>query len=135
MHPQMHEDEDGSPTIQETRVENPSPDEGSIHRVRGRNKVRKLKEKGKANDDYVFQQEMMASLRLMAEQNVIATEERNHRHEERAKQIQEEMDGRNMQRNTSNYTPMSTTYFDRKKREIMARRGVVYIRLYSYNDG
>ncbi|CAN6548408.1 unnamed protein product [Malus baccata var. baccata] len=64
---------------------------------------------------------MAASFRLMAEQNVIATEERNRRHEERAKQIQEEMDDRNMQRNTSDYTPMSKTYFDRKKREIIAR--------------
>ncbi|KAB2630524.1 hypothetical protein D8674_008043 [Pyrus ussuriensis x Pyrus communis] len=87
---------DGSPTIQETRVENPSPGEGSIPRAMGRNKARKLKEKGKANDGYTFQQEMVASLRLMAEQNVIAAEERNHRHEERAKQIQEEMDDRNM---------------------------------------
>ncbi|KAB2600537.1 hypothetical protein D8674_006662 [Pyrus ussuriensis x Pyrus communis] len=38
-------DEDGSPTIQEIRVENP-----------------KLKENGKAKDDYAFQQEMAASL-------------------------------------------------------------------------
>ncbi|TQD83386.1 hypothetical protein C1H46_031031 [Malus baccata] len=86
------------------------------------NKARKLKKKGKAKDDYTFQHEMAASLRLMAEQNVIVAEEMSHRHEERVKQIQEEMDDRNMQRNTSDYTPMSKTYFDRKKREIMARR-------------
>ncbi|KAB2607187.1 hypothetical protein D8674_006904 [Pyrus ussuriensis x Pyrus communis] len=65
---------------------------------------------------------MATSLRLMAEQNAFAVEERNNRHKERAKQIQEEMDDRNMQRNTSDYTPMSKVYFDRKKREIMARR-------------
>ena len=45
-------DEDGSPTIQETRVENPSSSEGSIPRAMGRNKARKLKENGKAKDDY-----------------------------------------------------------------------------------
>ena len=57
----------------------------------------------------------------MVEQNVIVTKERNRRHEERAKQIQEEIDNRNMQRNTSNYTLMSKAYFDKKKRKIMAR--------------
>ncbi|KAB2619206.1 hypothetical protein D8674_015075 [Pyrus ussuriensis x Pyrus communis] len=45
-------DEDGSPTIQQTRVENPSSGEGSIPRAMGRNKARRLNEKGKANDDY-----------------------------------------------------------------------------------
>ncbi|TQE08889.1 hypothetical protein C1H46_005503 [Malus baccata] len=64
-------DEDGSPTIQETMVENLSAGEDSIPRVMGQNKVRKLKENGKAKDDIAFQQEMTASLRLMAEQNVI----------------------------------------------------------------
>ena len=44
------------------------------------------------------------------------------RHEQHAKQIQEEMDDKNMERNTSNYTPMSKAYFDMKKKEIMARR-------------
>ncbi|TQE01625.1 hypothetical protein C1H46_012764 [Malus baccata] len=58
----------------------------------------------------------------MAEQNVFAVEERNRRHEEWAKQIQEEMEDRNMQRNTSDYTPMSKAYFDRKKRGIMAQK-------------
>ncbi|KAB2636933.1 hypothetical protein D8674_027467 [Pyrus ussuriensis x Pyrus communis] len=102
-------DEDGSPTIQEIRVENPSSGEG-------------LKEKGKAKEDYTAQLEVAASLRLMVEQNAFAAEERNCRHEERAKQIQEEMDDRNMQRDTSDYTPMSKAYFDRKKWEIMIRR-------------
>ncbi|KAB2628960.1 hypothetical protein D8674_033755 [Pyrus ussuriensis x Pyrus communis] len=50
-------DEDGFPTIQETRVENPSG-EGSIPKAMGRNKARRLKEKGKAKDDYAAQQEM-----------------------------------------------------------------------------
>ncbi|CAN6680001.1 unnamed protein product [Malus baccata var. baccata] len=54
--------EDGSPTIQETRVENSSPSEGSMPKAMGRNKARKLKEKGKAKDDYTFQQKMAASL-------------------------------------------------------------------------
>ncbi|KAB2600562.1 hypothetical protein D8674_042121 [Pyrus ussuriensis x Pyrus communis] len=86
-----------------------------------------LMEKDKANDDYAAQQEVTASLRLMAKQNVFAAEERNRGHEERAKQIQEEMDDRNMQGNTSDYSPMSKAYFDKKKkkkkkREIMARR-------------
>ncbi|KAM1537980.1 hypothetical protein PS1_002865 [Malus domestica] len=81
-----------------------------------------MKEKGKAKDDYAFQQEMAASLRLMVEQNAFVAEERNCRHEERVKQIQEEMDDRNMQRNTSDYAPMNKAYFDRKKREIMVRR-------------
>ncbi|KAB2614203.1 hypothetical protein D8674_039106 [Pyrus ussuriensis x Pyrus communis] len=48
-------DEDGSLTIQETRVENPSSGEGSIPRAMGRNKARRLKEKGKAKDDYAAQ--------------------------------------------------------------------------------
>ncbi|KAB2606574.1 hypothetical protein D8674_006291 [Pyrus ussuriensis x Pyrus communis] len=95
-------DEDGSPTIQEIKVENPSSGEGSIARAIGRNKAQRLKEKGKPKDDYAAQQE-------------------NHRHEERAKQIQEEMDDRNMQRNTLDYIPMSEAYFDRKNRDIMAR--------------
>ncbi|KAB2632053.1 hypothetical protein D8674_028300 [Pyrus ussuriensis x Pyrus communis] len=114
-------DEHGFPTIQEIRVENPSPGEGSISRATGRNKARQLKEEGNAKDDYAFQQEIVSSLRLMAEQNVFSVEERNHMHEERVKQIQEEMDDRNMQRNTSDYTLISKTYFDRKKREIMAQ--------------
>ncbi|KAB2617992.1 hypothetical protein D8674_013861 [Pyrus ussuriensis x Pyrus communis] len=114
-------DEDGSPTIQQTRVENPSLDESSIPRAMGRNKARRLKEKGKANDDCATQQEVAASLRLMAEQNAIVAEERNHRHEERAKQIQEEMDDKNMERNTLNYTSMKA-YFDWKKRDIMTRQ-------------
>ncbi|KAB2626229.1 hypothetical protein D8674_017889 [Pyrus ussuriensis x Pyrus communis] len=100
-------DEHRSPTIQETRVENPSPGEASIPRATGQNKARKLKEKDKAKDDYAFQQEMASSLRLMVDQNAFAAEEINRRHEEWAKQIQEEMDDRNMQRNTSDYTPMS----------------------------
>ncbi|KAB2604230.1 hypothetical protein D8674_036674 [Pyrus ussuriensis x Pyrus communis] len=48
-------DEDGSPTIQEIRVENPSSSEDSIPRAMGRNKARKLKEKSKAKDDIAFQ--------------------------------------------------------------------------------
>ena len=115
-------DEQGSPIIQETRVENPSLGESSIPRAMRRNKARKLKKNGKAKDDLAFREEMMSSLRLMAEQNALDVEERKRRHEEWAKQIQEEMDDRNMQRNTSEYTPMSKAYFDRKMGEIMARR-------------
>ncbi|KAB2617094.1 hypothetical protein D8674_012963 [Pyrus ussuriensis x Pyrus communis] len=48
-------DEQGSPTIQETRVKNSSPDKAYIPRAMGRNKARKLKEKGKAKDDLAFQ--------------------------------------------------------------------------------
>ncbi|KAB2614538.1 hypothetical protein D8674_007845 [Pyrus ussuriensis x Pyrus communis] len=99
-------DENGSPTIQQTRLENPSSGECSIPRAIGRNKARRLKEKGKANVDYASQHEVAASLRLMAEQNALEVEERKSRHEEWAKQIQEEMDDKNMERNTSNYTPM-----------------------------
>ncbi|KAB2597395.1 hypothetical protein D8674_000315 [Pyrus ussuriensis x Pyrus communis] len=110
-------DEDGSPTTQQTRVENPSSGEGSIPKAMGRNKARRLKEKGKANDDYAAQYEVVASLRLMAEQNALEAEERKCRHEERVKQIQEEMDDKNMERNTSNYTPMSKAYFDREKKK------------------
>ena len=76
---------------------------------------------------------MAASLRLMEEQNAFAAEEKNRRHEDRAKQIQEEMDDRNMQSNTSDYTPMSKAYFDRKKKENYGPTRVVNIRLYSYN--
>ncbi|KAM1609639.1 hypothetical protein ACFX1R_023125 [Malus domestica] len=76
-------------------------------------------------DDLAYQQEVGFSLRLLTEQNAIAAEEMNHRHEERAKQIQKEMDYRNMQRNTLDYTPMSKAYFDRKKREIMAQRELI----------
>ncbi|KAB2611378.1 hypothetical protein D8674_019410 [Pyrus ussuriensis x Pyrus communis] len=72
----------------------------------GRNKARRLKEKGKANDNYVAQDEVAASLRLLAEQNALEVEEMKRSHEERAKQIQEEMDDKNMERNTSNYTTM-----------------------------
>ncbi|XP_050103210.1 uncharacterized protein LOC126582948, partial [Malus sylvestris] len=116
-------DEDGSLTIQQIRVENPSSDEGSLPRAMGLNKARRLKEKGKANDDYAAQQEVAASLRLLAEQNVIVAEERNRRHDERAKQIQQKMDYKNMEMNTTNYIPMSKTHFDRKKKkEIMTRR-------------
>ncbi|KAB2596898.1 hypothetical protein D8674_032348 [Pyrus ussuriensis x Pyrus communis] len=110
-------DEDGSPTIQQIRVENPSSGEGSIPRAMGRNKARRLKEKVKANADYAAQHEVVASLRLMIDQNALEAEERKCRHEERAKQIQEEMDDKNMERITSNYTPMSKTYFDRKKKK------------------
>ncbi|KAB2632933.1 hypothetical protein D8674_029180 [Pyrus ussuriensis x Pyrus communis] len=80
-------DEDGSPTMQQIRAQ-------------------RLKEKSKANDDYTAQHEVAASLRLIAEQNALEVEERKSRHEEWAKQIQEEMDDKNMERNTSNYTPM-----------------------------
>ncbi|KAM0970089.1 hypothetical protein EV1_017988 [Malus domestica] len=95
---------------------------GFIPSAMGRNKARRLKEKGKANDDYAAQQEVAASLRLMAEQNAIDAEEMNRRHEERAKQIQEEMNDKNMEMNTSNYTSMSKVYFDRKKKDIMIRQ-------------
>ncbi|KAB2610834.1 hypothetical protein D8674_018866 [Pyrus ussuriensis x Pyrus communis] len=106
-------DKDGSPTIQQKGVENPSSGEGSIPRAMGQNKARRLKEKGKANDDYAAQHE----------QNALEAVERKSRHEEWAKQIQEEMDDKNMERNTSNYTSMSKAYFDRKKKkEIMTRR-------------
>ncbi|TQE10486.1 hypothetical protein C1H46_003941 [Malus baccata] len=115
-------DEDGSLTIQQTRVENLSLGEGSIVRAMRRNKVRMLKEKGKANDDYAAQHEVVASLRLLVEQNAFEAEEKKCRQEERAKQIQEEMDDKNMEMHTSNYTPMSKAYFDRKKKEIMSRR-------------
>ncbi|CAN6698378.1 unnamed protein product [Malus baccata var. baccata] len=56
----MNEDE--SPTIQQIRVENPSSGEGSIPRAMGRNKERRLKEKGKKNADYAAQHEVAASL-------------------------------------------------------------------------
>nr|XP_028950329.1 uncharacterized protein LOC114821599 [Malus domestica] len=118
----VYVDEDGSPTIQETRVENLSLGKGFIPRAMRGNKARRLMENGKAKDDYAAQQEVAASLRLMVEQNAFAVEDMNRRHEEQAKQIQEEMDDRNMQSNTSDYTPMSKAYFDKKKREIMARR-------------
>ncbi|KAB2595385.1 hypothetical protein D8674_030835 [Pyrus ussuriensis x Pyrus communis] len=111
-------DEDGSPTIQQTWVENPSSGEGSIPRVMGRNKAQRLKEMGKANDDYATQHEVAASLRLLVEQNALEVEERRCRHEERAKQIQEEMDDKNMERNTLNYTPMSKACFDWKKMKL-----------------
>ncbi|KAB2624662.1 hypothetical protein D8674_016322 [Pyrus ussuriensis x Pyrus communis] len=115
--------EDGSPTIQQIRVENSHSGEGSILRAMGRNKAPRLKEKGKANDDYVAQHEVAASLRLLADQNALEVEERKCRHEEWAKQIQKEMDDKNMEKNTSNYTPMSKAYFDRKKEEeIMSLR-------------
>ncbi|XP_070666895.1 uncharacterized protein [Malus domestica] len=120
--PSVDMNEDGSPTIQQTRVENPTPSEISSPRAMGRNKARRLREKGKANADYAAQHEVAASFRLLAEQNAREAEERKCRHEERAKQIQEEMDDKNMERNTSNYTPMSKAYFDRKKKEIMVRR-------------
>ncbi|KAB2615230.1 hypothetical protein D8674_021818 [Pyrus ussuriensis x Pyrus communis] len=77
-------DEDGCPTIQEIRVENPSSSEGSIPRAMGRNKAQRLKEKGKAKDDYADQQEVAASLRLMGKQNAFVAVERNRSHEERA---------------------------------------------------
>ncbi|KAM1081309.1 hypothetical protein ACFX2B_015633 [Malus domestica] len=109
-------DEDRSSTIQQIRVENPSSSEGFIPRAMGRNKARRLKEKDKVNDDYAAQHEVAASLRLIAEQTAIEEEERNRRHELRAKQIQEEMNYKNMEMNTSNYTPMSKAYFDRKKK-------------------
>ncbi|KAB2619011.1 hypothetical protein D8674_014880 [Pyrus ussuriensis x Pyrus communis] len=99
-------DEDGSPTIQQKRVENMSLDKGSIPRAIGRNKARRLKEKGKANDNYAAQHEVAASLRLLAKQNALEAEEMKRKHEEWAKQIQEEMDDKNMEMNTSNYTPM-----------------------------
>ncbi|TQE01123.1 hypothetical protein C1H46_013262 [Malus baccata] len=88
----------------------------------GQNKARRLRENGKANADYAAQHEVASSLRLLAEQNAFEVEERKCRHEERAKQIQEEMDDKNMEMNTSNYTSMSKAYFDRKKKEIMSRQ-------------
>ncbi|KAB2604930.1 hypothetical protein D8674_039762 [Pyrus ussuriensis x Pyrus communis] len=109
--------EGGSPTIQQIRVENPSLGEGSIPRAMGQNKARRLKEKGKANDDYAAQHEVAALFRLMAEQNALEAEEMKCRHEERAKQIQEEIDDKNMERNTSNNTQMSKAYFDKKKKK------------------
>ncbi|RXH93408.1 hypothetical protein DVH24_013984 [Malus domestica] len=63
----------------------------------------------------------------MAEQTALEAEERNRRHEERAKQIQEEMDDKNMEMNTLNYTPMSNAYFDRKKKRNYDPTTVVYL--------
>ena len=59
-------DEQGSPTIQETRVENSSSEESFIPRATGRNKAQKLKEKDKGKDDLAFQHEMVSLLRLMS---------------------------------------------------------------------
>ncbi|TQD80212.1 hypothetical protein C1H46_034224 [Malus baccata] len=86
--PSVDMNEDESPTIQQIRVENPTPSESSLPRVMGRNKTRRLREKGKTNADYAAQHEVVASLRLLAEQNALEAEERKCRHEERAKQIQ-----------------------------------------------
>ncbi|KAM2990264.1 hypothetical protein FF2_004131 [Malus domestica] len=124
-------DEDGSPTIQQTRVENPSPDKGSLPKAIGRNKARRLKEKGKANDEYAAQQEVAALLRLLADQNAIVMEEGKRRHDERAKQIQEEMDDKNMERNTTNYTPISKVYFDKKIIIIIMTRRQLFISDYT----
>ncbi|KAB2634525.1 hypothetical protein D8674_039976 [Pyrus ussuriensis x Pyrus communis] len=120
-------DEDGSPTIQQIMVENSASGEGSISRAMGRNKARRLKEKSKANDDYTTQHEVAASLRLLEEQNALEVEERKYRNEEQAKQIQEEMDDKNMEMNTSNYTLMSMTYFDGKKKKNYEPTAVVYL--------
>ncbi|KAB2598338.1 hypothetical protein D8674_001258 [Pyrus ussuriensis x Pyrus communis] len=99
-------DEDGTLTIQQKRVENPSSSEGSIPRAMRRNKAKRLKEKGKVNDNYAAQHEVAASLRLLVEQNALKAEVMKRRHEEQAKQIQEEVNDKNMERNTSNYTLM-----------------------------
>ncbi|KAB2600085.1 hypothetical protein D8674_010356 [Pyrus ussuriensis x Pyrus communis] len=90
--------------------------------VFGSNTVGNEQENGKAKEELAFQEEMASSLRLMVEQIAIAMEERKRRHKERAKQIKEEMDDRNMERNTKDYTLMSKAYFDRKKRGIMTQR-------------
>ncbi|RXH94334.1 hypothetical protein DVH24_024018 [Malus domestica] len=66
--------------------------------------------------------ELIDGSRKIAEQNAFAAEEKNCRHEEWVKQIQEETDDMNMQRNTSDYTSMNKAYFDRKRREIMTRQ-------------
>ncbi|TQE14309.1 hypothetical protein C1H46_000228 [Malus baccata] len=87
----------------------------------GDEEARKLKEEGKENEELAFREKMATSLRLMAEQNAITVEERKWRHEEQAKQIQEEMNDRNMERDTTIMTPMSMAHFERKKRNIMAR--------------
>ncbi|CAN6729184.1 unnamed protein product [Malus baccata var. baccata] len=55
-------DEDESPTIQQTRLENLSSIEGFILSAMGRNKARRLKEKGKVNGDCAAQHELAASL-------------------------------------------------------------------------
>ncbi|KAB2600148.1 hypothetical protein D8674_010419 [Pyrus ussuriensis x Pyrus communis] len=63
-------------------------------------------DEGKANNNYAAQHEVAASLRLLAEQNALEAKKRKCRHEERAKQIQEEMDDKNMEMNTLNCTRM-----------------------------
>ncbi|KAM1021622.1 hypothetical protein ACFX2A_043750 [Malus domestica] len=133
--PSVAMNEDESPTIQQIRVENPTLSESSLPRAMGRNKARRLREKGKTNADYAAQHEVAASLRLLAEQNALKAEERKCRHEKRAKQIQEEIDDKNMEMNTSNYTPMSKAYFDRKKKRNYEPTAVVCDRLYSYDGG
>ncbi|KAM1141193.1 hypothetical protein ACFX19_041892 [Malus domestica] len=60
--------------------------------------------------------------RKIAKQNAFAVEKMNCSHEKQVKQIQEEMDDMNVQRNTSDYISMSKAYFDRIKRDIMTRR-------------
>ncbi|TQD96607.1 hypothetical protein C1H46_017768 [Malus baccata] len=71
-------DEQGSSIIQETRIENQSPGESSIPKATGRNKAQKLKEKGKANDDLAFREEMVSSFQLMTEQNALTAKDTMH---------------------------------------------------------
>ncbi|KAB2600307.1 hypothetical protein D8674_010578 [Pyrus ussuriensis x Pyrus communis] len=112
-------DEDGSLTIQQTRVENPSSGEGSIPMAMGLNKAQRLKEKGKANHDYVANMKWQphcdywrSKMPLRRKKGSVGMKNGTNKYKKR----------KNMERNTSNYTSMSKTYFDRKKKEIMSRR-------------
>ncbi|KAI5347730.1 PREDICTED: LOW QUALITY PROTEIN heat stress mRNAion factor B-2a [Prunus dulcis] len=110
---EIYEDEEPSPITHE----DPSSAQTSIPRPIGRNKARRMKEKGKEREDKVIREEIAASLRAMVEQNAKEAEEKKRRREDIVQQRQEEMDEKNMARVTTNMSAMSKQFFDSKKRE------------------
>ncbi|VVA39891.1 PREDICTED: uncharacterized protein [Prunus dulcis] len=98
-------DEDKEPSS--ITNEDPYSAQTPIPRPIGRNKARRMKEKGKEREDKVDQEE-----------------EKKRRHEDMVQQRQEEMDGNMTRVNTTNMSPMRKEFSYSKKREIQDRHSI-----------
>ncbi|CAL9030054.1 unnamed protein product, partial [Prunus brigantina] len=103
----LEEDDEQTPHS----VEDPSPSQPSIPRTLGRNKARKEKQRAKERDAKAVGDEIVSALRTLAEQTAKAEEDKRKRYEQMDQQRQEEMDERNMARNTADMTPNSKEFF------------------------
>lgn len=113
----LEEDDEQSPLS----VEHLSPSQPSIPKTLGWNKARKEKQMAKERGAKAIGDKIVSALWTLAEQTAKVEEDKRKRYEQMDQQRQEEMDERNMARNTADMTPNSKEFFEGKKRAIRER--------------